>query len=137
MKPKAKDRKVPWPSDYIVYGSAGRCTSCRNKLDTNVYPSSVYTKYGISEKIFNELRKDQNYRCKVCKKHESEMNRAFAVDHDHSCCSSRQKSCGNCVRGLLCTNCNTALGHFKDSKDILENARNYLMSEDRYVPRLR
>jgi hypothetical protein len=35
----------------------------------------------------------------------------FAVDHDHDCCSGR--SCGRCVRGLLCTSCNTGLGQLE------------------------
>lgn len=137
MKPKAKDRNVPWPKEYILYGSGGRCTSCRNKLDANVYQSNVYAKYGITQQIFDYLRERQNYRCKICKRHEDMFTRAFAVDHDHACCPDRQKSCGKCVRGLLCVGCNTTLGHFKDSKIILNNAKNYLMSEERYVSRLR
>jgi hypothetical protein len=31
------------------------------------------------------------------------------VDHDHSCCPGRQ-TCGKCVRGLICRQCNTAFG---------------------------
>lgn len=34
------------------------------------------------------------------------------VDHDHVCCpaGSSPRSCGRCVRGVLCHGCNTALG---------------------------
>lgn len=49
------------------------------------------------------------------------------VDHDHSCCATRY-TCGKCVRGLLCLNCNAALGHAKDSKERLMNLINYLGS---------
>ena len=47
------------------------------------------------------------------------------VDHDHACCSKRY-TCGKCVRGLLCLNCNAALGHAKDDKDRLMKLINYL-----------
>lgn len=39
------------------------------------------------------------------------------VDHNHTT---------NIVRGLLCNNCNTALGKFKDNMEILTNAISYI-----------
>lgn len=37
----------------------------------------------------------------------------LCVDHDHDCCPG-PKSCGKCVRGILCNGCNSALGYLKD-----------------------
>ena len=37
---------------------------------------------------------------------------SFHVDHDHSCCTG-EKSCGKCVRGILCLKCNTQIGHIE------------------------
>ncbi len=36
----------------------------------------------------------------------------YAIDHDHQCCPTGH-SCGTCIRGLLCPQCNMRLGHFE------------------------
>jgi hypothetical protein len=59
-------------------------------------------------------------KCWICKD-----SKVFAIDHDHSCCSGAW-SCGKCVRGVLCSNCNTAIGLLKDRQDLLEEAKKYL-----------
>lgn len=48
-----------------------------------------------------------------------------AIDHDHNCCSG-EYSCGDCVRGLLCTPHNQGLGFFRDDTDALYAAAEYL-----------
>ena len=47
------------------------------------------------------------------------------VDHDHKCCPG-QRSCGNCVRGLVCAQCNRGIGTFKDDPIRLRAAADYL-----------
>jgi len=32
------------------------------------------------------------------------------VDHDHKCCNDGYRTCGQCVRGLMCPQCNLTLG---------------------------
>jgi hypothetical protein len=58
--------------------------------------------------------------CQVCGSSDR-----LTIDHDHSCCD-RDGSCGECVRGVLCMNCNTALGMVDDSADILIALAAYL-----------
>lgn len=52
-------------------------------------------------------------QCNICGKTAN-----LAVDHDHKT---------NKFRGLLCSNCNMGLGHFKDDPMLLEFAQIYLM----------
>jgi hypothetical protein len=51
------------------------------------------------------------------------------IDHDHDCCNQRNGSCGRCVRGMLCQNCNTGVARFKDNPDLLRAAADYLERE--------
>lgn len=46
----------------------------------------------------------------------------MAIDHDHSCCSGAGRSCGKCVRGALCGNCNNMLGHAKTRENLIRGA---------------
>lgn len=50
----------------------------------------------------------------------------LAVDHDHNCCASISNSCGECVRGLICMKCNTALGLLKDDSGCVEKLLKYI-----------
>ncbi len=50
----------------------------------------------------------------------------LSVDHDHSCCPSSRKVCGDCVRGLLCQPCNKTLGMIGDSPERLQALIDYL-----------
>lgn len=68
----------------------------------------------------------QGHACAMCAKTFGEGDRIFA-DHDHTCCPKQvkatAKTCGRCVRGLLCFRCNTALGYIENYGAL---ARQYL-----------
>jgi len=66
----------------------------------------------------------QENRCAVCVV-EFDEDTSPCVDHDHACCPG-DKSCGECVRGLLCGPCNKGLGNFRDNPDTLMAAVTYL-----------
>jgi len=63
--------------------------------------------------------------CDLCGAKRDESKRSFHVDHDHNCCPG-PNSCGKCVRGILCSTCNTGLGMFKDDPELLHAAIRYL-----------
>jgi hypothetical protein len=77
--------------------------------------SHKFVRLGISQERFNEMLEAQGYACAMC--HEPFGDRDPQADHDHNCCGkqykARAKTCGKCVRGLLCFRCNTALGYIE------------------------
>lgn len=72
--------------------------------------------YGITIDEYEELERKQGGLCAICGGGEV-IGRRLAVDHCHK---------SGKVRGLLCQACNTALGKFKDSPELLANAIKYL-----------
>jgi hypothetical protein len=97
-------------------GLEARCKGCRR--------ASIITRtYNISLDDYDSLWDAQNGRCAACLS--LGADRSLCVDHDHSCCPS-DKSCGNCVRGLLCTRCNALLGSAQDEVNVLKGCLAYL-----------
>lgn len=83
------------------------------------------SKHGLTLEKYEEILEKQNNSCEICKTDISKFKRNLYVDHDHSCCSG-QFSCGKCIRGLLCHNCNFMIGLSKDNQDTLKYAIIYL-----------
>jgi hypothetical protein len=55
------------------------------------------------------------------------------IDHDHACCPSGNiGKCGDCVRGLLCQDCNHMIGNAHDTPAILIAAAAYLERAARF-----
>jgi len=103
-------------------GLLGQCKECisawkesrRDELRDNNYKNT----YGISLDEYNEKLKLQNNRCEICKTHESEVfGGRLHVDHRHK---------DSAIRGLLCRNCNIALGFLKEDADIVAEMLHYI-----------
>jgi len=73
--------------------------------------------YGITIEKRTEILVRQNGRCAICLAPESELKQPLNIDH----CHASKK-----VRGLLCYNCNRALGLLRDSSDVCKRAALYL-----------
>ena len=80
--------------------------------------------YNIAQDQFDDMMIEQNGRCAICEE-QATPDRYLHVDHDHACCSG-EKSCGECVRGLLCYKCNSVLGLIADNIETLKSAERYL-----------
>lgn len=109
------------------WGYTSWCKPCRNKKskedwkDGKIRDSVYKRKFGISLKDYDDMLKKQDGKCAICKTKDPEGHgkkyKRFSIDHNHET--------GD-VRGLLCVNCNLALGGFKDSIKNLLNAIEYL-----------
>ena len=67
----------------------------------------VKLRYGISLADYEAMSARQGDVCGIC----GRTNKCrLAVDHDHACCNEKAKSCGNCLRALLCAVCNRSVG---------------------------
>ena len=84
-------------------------------------------KYNITQQDWEAIYELQQGKCAIC---ERMLSDDVCVDHDHACCAGI-RSCGKCVRGLLCSPCNKALGWFEDDASRLNNAIAYLERSER------
>jgi hypothetical protein len=115
-------------------GKSYRCKACddvaRKKWSTS-NPEKAHLsqrqrnlkqRFGVDLEWYEEQFKKQNYSCAICK---SKTNKTtgdrqfwnFSVDHCHD---------SGKVRGILCNNCNRALGLFQDNPEVLRKAAEYV-----------
>ena len=104
----------------------------KRMLPTSTLCKGCYSRmwrYGMKSEQFVEMSRTGNY---VCQNEACRSTSKLHLDHDHSCCAQAsnlrggKKACGNCVRGWLCSNCNTALGLLQDDPDLILGLRGYL-----------
>jgi hypothetical protein len=93
-------------------------------------PADRLPKYGITAEQFEVMFEAQGRRCKICGTSEPGTRTAgrWHIDHDHACCPGRKKSCGKCLRGILCGNCNIGIGNLQDDPVIVQAALGYLLA---------
>ncbi len=73
--------------------------------------------YGITAEEFNALISKQDGRCAVCQRERPSKGRDFCVDHDHET---------GIIRGILCIQCNAALGLLSESRETIIRLAAYL-----------
>lgn len=106
-----------------VYKSA-----CRRCLADDNYPKmrrkTFEMQYGITLEEYEERHRDQGGVCATCGRPEwvtarGGKVRLLCVDHDHVTGK---------VRGLLCSNCNRAVGLLNDDVDLMKKVIYYLQA---------
>lgn len=82
--------------------------------------------YGLSNEAFQALLASRDNRCAVCGREFTNCGGTKPqVDHDHSCCEGKV-TCGACIRGVLCHDCNTSIGKLGDTAEALSRVVSYL-----------
>ncbi len=106
-----------------------RTRTHRQANPESYYWNRIKRQYGLTKDQFNELLESQGYKCAICGTLDPQGVGRWCVDHNHICCPGIG-SCGQCIRGLLCNGCNHGLGNFRDSRESLLAAVNYLEQRD-------
>lgn len=85
------------------------CKKCRRTAN---YERYLLATYDLTIEDYEDMCETQNYKCAICKsiKH-------LCVDHNHITGS---------LRGLLCSNCNTAIGLLGDNYETIKKAASYV-----------
>lgn len=125
-----------WDNKAKNYKKA-RCAECENRrmredrikngekrrqLDREMYSRKREHYYVYNRKKFfnltdEEIKRVQSVKnCQICGK---TSQRKLVVDHCHAT---------NKNRGVICNQCNLALGHFKDDIDVMRRALEYLIN---------
>lgn len=87
------------------------CTACRQEAKKLVANA---TRHNVE--LATVVRWIAQPRCQLCSQRfylgSSGSGQSYVIDHDHACCKG-DYSCGRCVRGLVCNQCNLSLGHIE------------------------
>lgn len=80
-------------------------------------------RYGVTEEQYRTMLAEQGNACAVCRV--SFETARPNIDHDHNCCQG-SRSCGKCVRGILCPSCLTLASLMETKMKFSSNLFNYL-----------
>src|SRR5690606_38444821 len=111
---KVQKWKLQCSSCDETFSSVRSFTKYCKKCAPNQLAWSRLATYGLSHVQFLNLLEKQKNACAICKQTFSTLKphrnktSSIVIDHDHST---------NSVRGLLCSNCNTIVGHLEQHTD--------------------
>lgn len=92
--------------------------AARRKYKSETYwANNLKYHYGITKETYLQMLSDQGESCGICKVSIGMLNKRLSVDHCHK--TGR-------VRGLLCQNCNAALGQLRESEEITISLLDYI-----------
>jgi hypothetical protein len=109
-KKKNPEKYKKWEKDF------------RDRHRERINKEAVCRNVGLAVVDYEKMLIAQENKCAICRCEETRVQKEklmrLCIDHDHE--TGR-------IRGLLCHNCNSGLGKFGDSPDLLTLAAIYLM----------
>lgn len=108
-------RRVKPRSEFGLRRSSagdGRMSACKECRKVQSRAGHLKRQYDLTEQEVQAMREAQGGVCAICR-----TAAAVHVDHDHQ---------SGKVRGMLCFNCNAALGHLRDDPILFRRAVRYL-----------
>lgn len=106
-------------------GNAVYCSGCRYAASAKK-DRQLRGAYGIGLQEVEQMLTEQMNRCAICDSYLGQSvvgNRRLNVDHIHGHCKA---GCPECVRKILCVNCNVLVGLARDSPQVLQKAAQYV-----------
>ena len=150
-----KQKRTPAEMRYRDTSGRKLCSKCRQFISEAGFARSKHysdglhsvcilcvglAKYCLNRNEIQILLENQNYQCANprCRtsigiwgmrngegRVRSDGVSIACVDHDHQCCATN-RSCGKCVRGLLCWHCNIGEGFFSKEPERLIGLAEYI-----------
>lgn len=122
---KAKKYRFRKCSECCTAEAKSRRNKDPESAKLNAFKRHLRLQYGISYETYLKILAYQDNACAICREDLTEPH----LDHCHDTGK---------VRGILCFTCNTALGKFKDSVEVLKSAIWYLQRPElslEYIPK--
>jgi hypothetical protein len=116
MTAVTREQKRAWERNYYQANKQKRLERQRRFREENPQAYRDWylrTKYGLTQGEFEAMLASQGGLCAIC----SLPMGTPKIDHNHDTGE---------VRGLLCSPCNTGIGHLKDSPEVLFAAYQYV-----------
>ena len=98
---------------------------CLEKAKSKNFCRKHYQHQSRHKIRFIDILSDLEAGCSVCRTKEN-----LCLDHDHSICKEKSV-CGKCYRGVLCRDCNFAIGQVGENPERLRSLAKYIESHSK------